>query len=73
MVCCFFAAKPASSVATRLLMTVIERQLTTTIELALVLGYTFQAHSCAAQMAYIKIGCRPPRQSRKGVDHAMYA
>ena len=44
---------------------------TTTIELALVLGYTFQAHSWTANRAYCRIGCIPLRQRRNGVDHAI--
>ncbi len=49
------------------------RHPTTTIELAFVLGYTFHAHSCAAQTAYIGIGCSLDLHSKKGVDHAKYA
>jgi len=53
--------------------TVMARQPTTTIELIVELGYTFQAHSCAAQTVYIKTGCMPLLQRRKGLVHAMYA
>lgn len=46
---------------------------TTTVELVFVLGKTFQAHSCSAHKAYIRIGWRPARQRRNGVAHARYA
>lgn len=49
----------------------INKQPTTTIELVSLLGYTFQAHSCAAQTEKIETGGSPLRQSRKGVDQAM--
>ena len=52
-------------------MTCIARHPTTTIELVFVLGYTFHAHSCAAQTAYITIGFNPDLHSKNGVDHAM--
>lgn len=48
-------------------------QPTTAIELMLVLGYTFHAHSCAAQTAYVATGCSPLAWRRKGVDQAIYA
>lgn len=68
----FGAGKSSSglSKATQLAPVVTAKQATTTTELALVLGYTFHAHSCAAQIRYTSTGCRPLRQSRKGVDQA---
>ena len=63
----------SSSEPNKTASTVILRQPTTTRELALVLGYTFHAHSCAAQIAYIRTGWSPERQRRNGVDQAMYA
>lgn len=46
---------------------------TTAIELAVVLGNTFHAHSCNAHTKYTKTGWILALKSRKGLAQARYA
>jgi hypothetical protein len=46
------------------------KQPTTIRDDTFVLGYTFQAYSCAPQIAYINVGSYPPFHNRYGVAQA---